>query len=136
MRSVRSSRHQLFTIALLCVMSSIVLAQTKSSAAKKNKDSSCTQDNSGLSLRAGFCATVLADGIGHARHLVAGSSGALYVNTWSGEYYDMDKVAALLDKYPKPTDTQIKEALAGNLCRCGTHLRIVRAVKRASGQLT
>jgi nicotinate dehydrogenase subunit A len=43
---------------------------------------------------------------------------------------------ALLDKNPKPTDTQIKEALAGNLCRCGTHIRILRAVKRASGQLT
>jgi nicotinate dehydrogenase subunit A len=42
---------------------------------------------------------------------------------------------ALLDKNPKPTDSQIKEALAGNLCRCGTHIRIVRAVKRASGQL-
>lgn len=42
---------------------------------------------------------------------------------------------ALLDKNPKPTDGQIKEALAGNLCRCGTHIRIMRAVKRASGQL-
>ena len=42
---------------------------------------------------------------------------------------------ALLDKNPKPTDAQIKEALAGNLCRCGTHTRILRAVKRASGQL-
>ncbi|MBM4262369.1 MAG: hypothetical protein FJ145_13185 [Deltaproteobacteria bacterium] len=42
---------------------------------------------------------------------------------------------ALLDRNPKPTDAQIKEALNGNLCRCGTHLRIVRAVKRASGQL-
>jgi nicotinate dehydrogenase subunit A len=42
---------------------------------------------------------------------------------------------ALLDKNPKPTDTQIKEALTGNLCRCGTHTRILRAVKRASGQL-
>ena len=41
---------------------------------------------------------------------------------------------ALLDKNPKPTDHQIKEALAGNLCRCGTHTRILRAVKRASGQ--
>jgi nicotinate dehydrogenase subunit A len=41
---------------------------------------------------------------------------------------------ALLDKNPKPTDAQIKEALAGNLCRCGTHIRILRAVKRASGQ--
>ena len=42
---------------------------------------------------------------------------------------------ALLDKNPKPSDSQIKEALAGNLCRCGTHIRILRAVKRASGQL-
>ena len=42
---------------------------------------------------------------------------------------------ALLDKNPKPTDSQIREALAGNLCRCGTHIRIQRAVKRASGQL-
>jgi nicotinate dehydrogenase subunit A len=41
---------------------------------------------------------------------------------------------ALLDKNPKPTDDQIKEALVGNLCRCGTHTRILRAVKRASGQ--
>ena len=41
---------------------------------------------------------------------------------------------ALLDKNPKPTDAQIKETLVGNLCRCGTHVRILRAVKRASGQ--
>jgi nicotinate dehydrogenase subunit A len=41
---------------------------------------------------------------------------------------------ALLDKNPKPSDADIKEALAGNLCRCGTHTRILRAVKRASGQ--
>jgi nicotinate dehydrogenase subunit A len=41
---------------------------------------------------------------------------------------------ALLDKTPKPTDTEIKRALDGNLCRCGTHIRILRAVKRASGQ--
>ena len=39
---------------------------------------------------------------------------------------------ALLDRTPKPTEAQIREALAGNLCRCGTHVRIVRAVKRAS----
>ena len=42
---------------------------------------------------------------------------------------------ALLDQNRKPTDAQIREALAGNLCRCGTHVRIVRAVKRASGML-
>ena len=39
---------------------------------------------------------------------------------------------ALLDINPKPTDAQIKQALAGNLCRCGTHNRVVRAVQRAA----
>jgi glucose/arabinose dehydrogenase/mono/diheme cytochrome c family protein len=38
-------------------------------------------------LPAGFCATVFADAIGHARHLVVGPTGAVYVNTWSGRYY-------------------------------------------------
>jgi nicotinate dehydrogenase subunit A len=41
--------------------------------------------------------------------------------------------AALLTQNPKPTEQQIKAELANNLCRCGTHLRIVRAVKRAAG---
>jgi nicotinate dehydrogenase subunit A len=40
--------------------------------------------------------------------------------------------AAFLKKTPRPTDAQIRLALEGNLCRCGTHLRILRAVKRAA----
>ncbi len=40
---------------------------------------------------------------------------------------------ALLDVNPKPTEAQIKQALAANLCRCGTHNRVVRAVQRAAG---
>jgi nicotinate dehydrogenase subunit A len=40
--------------------------------------------------------------------------------------------AAFLAKNKKPTEAQIKQALANNLCRCGTHARIVRAVKRAA----
>lgn len=39
---------------------------------------------------------------------------------------------ALLAKTPKPTPGQVKEALAGNLCRCGAYTRILRAVLRAS----
>ncbi len=39
----------------------------------------------------------------------------------------------LLDANPKPTEAQIKQALAGNLCRCGTHNRVMRAVQRAAG---
>jgi len=43
--------------------------------------------------------------------------------------------AALIAANKQPTDEQIKQALANNLCRCGTHLRIVRAVKRATSQI-
>jgi isoquinoline 1-oxidoreductase alpha subunit len=42
--------------------------------------------------------------------------------------------AALLSKKPKPSDAEIDESLAGNLCRCGTYQRIRAAVKKASGQ--
>jgi nicotinate dehydrogenase subunit A len=41
---------------------------------------------------------------------------------------------ALLAATPRPTLDQVKAALAGNLCRCGAHTRILRAVMRASGQ--
>jgi isoquinoline 1-oxidoreductase alpha subunit len=40
--------------------------------------------------------------------------------------------AALLAKTPKPTDEQIDEAMAGNLCRCGTYQRIRAAIHRAA----
>lgn len=40
--------------------------------------------------------------------------------------------AALLAQTPNPTEEEIRRALAANLCRCGTHLRIVRAIKRAA----
>ena len=43
---------------------------------------------------------------------------------------------ALLDKTPKPTEAQIRKALAANLCRCGTHNRVVRAVQRAAKEMT
>lgn len=40
--------------------------------------------------------------------------------------------AALLDKNPNPTDEEIEMAMNGNICRCGTYLRIKKAVKIAS----
>jgi nicotinate dehydrogenase subunit A len=43
---------------------------------------------------------------------------------------------AFLDQTPRPTEAQVKQALAGNLCRCGTHLRVVRAVMRAAAAMT
>jgi glucose/arabinose dehydrogenase/mono/diheme cytochrome c family protein len=52
--------------------------------------SACKGDDSALKLPAGFCATIFADGIGHARHMVVADSGVVYVNTWSGRYYGGD----------------------------------------------
>jgi isoquinoline 1-oxidoreductase alpha subunit len=40
--------------------------------------------------------------------------------------------AALLRENPKPTDSEIDDALSGNLCRCGTYLRIREAVRKAA----
>jgi nicotinate dehydrogenase subunit A len=42
------------------------------------------------------------------------------------------QTVALLAKNKNPSDAEIKKALADNLCRCGTHLRMIRAVKRAA----
>src|SRR5882757_4213990 len=50
----------------------------------------CDHDNGGITLPPGFCATVFADNIGHARHLVVAPNGVVYVNTWSGRYYKDD----------------------------------------------
>ena len=47
----------------------------------------CPGDNGGITLPPGFCATVFADNIGHARHLAVAPNGVVYVNTWSGRYY-------------------------------------------------
>jgi glucose/arabinose dehydrogenase len=52
--------------------------------------SGCPQTDAGLKLPDGFCATVFADGIGHARQLVVAANGVVYVNTWSGRYYGND----------------------------------------------
>ncbi|MGB9367957.1 MAG: (2Fe-2S)-binding protein [Xanthobacteraceae bacterium] len=42
---------------------------------------------------------------------------------------------ALLDRNPKPSENDVRQALAANLCRCGTHNRIVRAVLRAANEM-
>ena len=45
------------------------------------------------------------------------------------------QAAAFLAKNKKPSEADIKNALAENLCRCGTHVRILRAVKRAAANI-
>jgi nicotinate dehydrogenase subunit A len=45
------------------------------------------------------------------------------------------KSKELLDRSPDPTEQEIRQALASNLCRCGTHINIIRAVRRAAGEM-
>lgn len=45
------------------------------------------------------------------------------------------EAVALLDRTPLPTEAEIRSALDGTLCRCGAHVRIIRAIQRAAGML-
>ena len=80
----------LVTLAAMCMGSSSAPTQNQSNPAAGAPSQSCPNDDSGLKLPAGFCATVFADDIGHARHMAVAPSGVLYVNTWSGRYYGND----------------------------------------------
>jgi isoquinoline 1-oxidoreductase subunit alpha len=47
----------------------------------------------------------------------------------------MMQAAALLKQTPKPTDQQITDAMSGNICRCGTYVRIRAAIRSAAGAI-
>jgi glucose/arabinose dehydrogenase len=60
---------------------------TTASSTQTVSTSACASDNGGITLPDGFCATVFADTLGHARHIVVAANGDVYVNTWSGKFY-------------------------------------------------
>ncbi|MGJ0508383.1 MAG: c-type cytochrome [Methylocystis sp.] len=72
---------------LLRAASFAVLALASAPANAQDAPAGCASDNAGLSLPRGFCATIFADHIGHARHMAVAPNGVVYVNTWSGRYY-------------------------------------------------
>jgi glucose/arabinose dehydrogenase/mono/diheme cytochrome c family protein len=81
--------------AITCPVIGMLLANGLPSAAQERQNAptsaaACAGDNGGITLPPGFCATVFADHIGHARHLVVAPNGVVYVNTWSGRYYGND----------------------------------------------
>jgi glucose/arabinose dehydrogenase/mono/diheme cytochrome c family protein len=89
MRADRSQNRLLYGIAALgCFIALVVPCAGR--AADDPATGSCPGDDSGLTLPAGFCATIFADGVGHARHLVVAKNGVVYVNTWSGRYFGND----------------------------------------------
>ena len=88
-------RYMGFTIAAIatmfglaaCVKSESPSADSTGADSSTASSAACATDNGGITLPAGFCATVFADGLGHPRHIVVNSNGDVYVNTWSGRYY-------------------------------------------------
>jgi len=76
-------------IGLLLAVGSPAVAQARHDTAAAPAQA-CAGDNGGITLPPGFCATVFADNIGHARHLMVAPNGVVYVNTWSGRYYGND----------------------------------------------
>jgi glucose/arabinose dehydrogenase/mono/diheme cytochrome c family protein len=86
-----------FIAALMAASFSIivlVLAGGTGAEAQQNPRGSCAADNGGITLPPGFCATVFADNLGHARQMAFGPNGVLYLNIWSGRYYKNDKPPA------------------------------------------
>jgi hypothetical protein len=67
-------------IGLLLAAGSPASAQAQRDTLPARGDA-CAGDNGGITLPPGFCATVFADKIGHARHLVVAPNGVVYVNT-------------------------------------------------------
>jgi glucose/arabinose dehydrogenase/cytochrome c5 len=90
MRTSRSQNHLSYGAAVFAASCALSFSSPQSHAADTAKAPACGSDDSGLTLPAGFCATVFADGIGHARHMVVADTGVVYVNTWSGRYYGND----------------------------------------------
>src|ERR1700758_2834279 len=94
MHSLSQFRYTPSVLAMLialCTASPFAFAKHAHSApVTSNGDRACPHDDSKLKLPPGFCATVFADDIGHARHMVVAANGVVYVNTWSGRYYGND----------------------------------------------
>jgi len=72
--------------AAVLILAMAVAATTHGAAAAAE----CQNQDVGISLSPGFCATVFADNLGHVRHLAVSSDNVVYANSWSGRYYHND----------------------------------------------
>jgi nicotinate dehydrogenase subunit A len=103
----------------------------------------CTVQLDGHAVRS--CVTTVSSVAGRAVTTLEGLGTAAHPHPLQKAFIDQQAVQcgycisgmimeseAFLRSKPKPSDADIKNALAGHLCRCGTHYRIVRAVKQAA----
>src|ERR1700739_2293835 len=82
--------YAIVAVATIGATASWMRAEKRSNPGARAASQTCPNDDRGLKLPPGVCATVSADGIGNARHMVVTLNGVLYVNTWSGRYYGND----------------------------------------------
>lgn len=103
----------------------------------------CTVLLDGEAARA--CATTIAEAAGRRVTTIEGlaAAGHPLVAAWIAEDVpqcgycqpgQLLQAAALLARTPAPTDDEIAAAMSGNLCRCGTYLRIRRAIRRVAAE--
>src|SRR5690348_17018387 len=86
-RSARASSRPITTAGAAAAGILVVTsAFAQTPPASPAKPATCAEDT-GLALPPGFCATVFADQLGFARHLAVAADGTVFVNTWSGRYY-------------------------------------------------
>ena len=68
----------------------VVLVVAAAAAPRGIAAAECQNQDTGITLSPGFCATVFADNLGHVRHLAVSSDNVVYANSWSGRYYHND----------------------------------------------
>ena len=78
-------------LAAGAIMAQLGATQVFAETSAHKATASCSGGSTGITLPKGFCATIFADKIGHARQLVVAPEGTVFVNTWSGRYYGNDK---------------------------------------------
>jgi isoquinoline 1-oxidoreductase alpha subunit len=104
----------------------------------------CTVNLDGIPRRA--CVTPVGAAAGHAITTIEGIGATAVGKKVQQAWLDLEVVqcgycqsgqivaaTALLTKIPAPTDTDIDQAMSGNICRCGTYTRIRAAIKQAAG---
>ena len=80
MRSNECGKANLPLAALMLVAAALAYPHRAAAAECQNQDI-------GITLSPGFCATIFADNLGHVRHLAVSGDNVVYANTWSGRYY-------------------------------------------------
>jgi glucose/arabinose dehydrogenase/cytochrome c5 len=83
-------RHRLAAATSLTAVAGVAVSTLIVASSAVAAGASCPADSGGITVAPGFCASVFADHLGHARDMAVAPDGTVYLNTWSGVYYHND----------------------------------------------